>query len=363
MQRAIQPITPETFTKFKNFVVDVSSRKECGSIIFLNINKREQIFRATQLQKDLKNLEIIDLNNGLFDDPEDLGRIQNHQKATYLLLQADCLLDEKRFFLPQINQLIKQSNLSLIFFFNINITFPWNIKKLSPYHYLFQNLYHYSAYQEKDQRQFIKYLENKFVIEIPEKIKKLIVAECSGSLWLIKEAVRFYLKTKNTKKILNHQEMIFRLKTLWEELSSEEKSYLQKKVTKNSSLTRDENIIANYYKQQHFSIPLLEKYVAARLASETVIKLNSEKKIELNSVIIDSFFSQKERSALRYLLLNTSRLVNRNTLAGVIWGENNEFTDWALDQFIKRLRSKFSKLGLNKNLLKTVKNQGFIFQQ
>ena len=74
------------------------------------------------------------------------------------------------------------------------------------------------------------------------------------------------------------------------------------------------------------------------------------------------FFSRREKQLIKKLLQNKGQLVSRNTVANILRYNvtDEKYTDWALDQAIKRLRNKLLKLGLRNNLLKTVKNQGFI---
>lgn len=76
---------------------------------------------------------------------------------------------------------------------------------------------------------------------------------------------------------------------------------------------------------------------------------------------MDTFFSKREKRLLINLLKNNQKIISRDLVAQAIWGSeyDNSYTDWALDQFIRRLRNKLSSLGFAKTLIKTVKNRGF----
>lgn len=367
MKKILPPISEETFSKFNGFINDVISRNETGSVI--GLSQREQLFRVTQFlnrnNRPKKNrIKVVDLNSYLLEDSEDfkLQDLNLNETNIFLLVGADCLLKEKLSFLSFFNDLTKKNTPpSLIFFFRQNITYPWTLEKLSPYQYLLQNLYYYPAYKEKDQKQFLYYLEQKFKITIPTKVKNMICDECGGNFWLIKEAVRYFAKTKDSKGIFDHEEMNFRLQVLYNELEDKEKEAIKKIVREEQFLTDEDRIVADYFKKMNFSFPILNKFIAKQIAKEKTITLNKDKRIVVNSVVVDHFFSRKERAALRYFLSQKQKIISRDEIAAAVWGEDNSYSDWALDQFIRRLRNKYKKIGLKDDLVKTVKIKGFLF--
>lgn len=230
------------------------------------------------------------------------------------------------------------------------------LRIISSYNYLLQNIFFYPKYNQIDLKQFLFYLEQKF------KIKGLIIDQCGTNLWLIKEAVRYYAKTKDIKNIFDHQEMILRLKVIYDELEVQEKQALKKLVKQEANFTDEENTVLNYLKTTNIISPLLNKFISQQIAKENNLSLGKDKNILLNSFPIDYFFSKSERKGLRFFLTRTNMLVSREELGMTLWN-NSDFSDWALDQFIRRIRNRFIKLGLEKNLIKTKKNQGFIFSQ
>lgn len=360
MGKSIPPITEKTFLSFSNFIDEVVIRKESGSII--GLNQREQNYRLNQL-KNIKSYNVIDLKSYLLDDPEDvrLHRSKNQEQIVILINNADCLFQEKFSFLTFFNNLIKKNkNISLFFIFQHNITYPWHMKLLSSYHYLFQNLFFYPKYGEPDLKQFLSYLEDKFKHKIPVKIKKIILKECESNLWIIKEAFRYFIKTNDIKKIFTHEEIIFRLQTIFNEFEDFEKQVLKKIVRQEEKFSEDEKIIINFFKKTNFISPLLKKYIFEIASKENLLSLDADKKIILNSISVDAFFSRSEKKGLRYLLSCANKLVSRYELAKTLWSGNDNYTDWALDQFMKRLRNKLKRLGLNQNSIKTIKNQGFL---
>jgi len=61
------------------------------------------------------------------------------------------------------------------------------------------------------------------------------------------------------------------------------------------------------------------------------------------------------------LIKNTNRVVTRDELAKAIWPINTEdyYSDWAVDRLVARLRSKIADLGMTREAVKTVRNQGY----
>lgn len=361
MRKSIPPISEKTFSYFCAFVNEVTYRNESGSVI--GLSQREQGYRINQLAKN-KPFNVIDLKNNIIDDPDDLQiKVNNNKKTVLLISNADCLFEEKRSFLTYFNDLVrKNDNLSYIFLFQRNITYPWNIKVLSSYQYLFQNVLFYPKYREDDLKQFFYYLEKKFKSKVPVTIKNSITKACDSNLWLIKEAVRYYTKTRNVKKLFDHEEMIFRLKVIFDEFDEKEKQVLKKIAREEQNFTDEEKSIYKYLNKTNLLAPLLIKFIFEKTAQENILTFDKDKKIILNSISIDSFFSRSERKGLRHILSFTNKLIPRDELAKILWSDSDDYTDWALDQFIRRLRNKLKKLGLNKNLLKTIKNQGFLLK-
>ena len=79
------------------------------------------------------------------------------------------------------------------------------------------------------------------------------------------------------------------------------------------------------------------------LSDRDIKKALKDKRIVINSVVVDSFFSKKERAAFRYFLSQKKEIISREQIAKAVWGNCDSYSDWALDQFIRRLRKKYKK--------------------
>lgn len=381
-----EPITRKTFKSIVLQWIDVIKKNESESV--LNLTNREQPWRINQLLQDEDLLKQISLQHQLLiinmaslsiEEGEEFDRYlsklrdDRKDKIVLFILQADKLLTEKRPLLSYLNSLPQRNPAySILFFFQKNIFLSHYLKQLSSFSTLYQNILIYPYYGEKDRIQFISYLQKKFSVDIPKKVQNQIIDQCGGYLWLIKEAVRYFVKTHNTLALFTHEEMTLRLKIIFEEMDEVEKTALEKLVKKDYSFTQSEKQVVEHLSKIElisytantyaFTIPLFETYIREHIGKKTQIYLNELQQITVNSVQVETIFSLRERRLLKYLISNPNVIIPRNKAASPIWNQT-DYTDWALDQFIRRLRNKLLKLGLSRYLITTKKNRGFIFSQ
>jgi len=379
-------LTPETFEKVFSEWIAIANRRDCGSI--LHLPKRDQLYRVNAfiqsekiLRKCLKNYQktqiiSLDLTSQPIDDLEELEQFietkiePKSKKIILLILDADKLIDEKTSLLSSLNSLYHQiPTLSILYFFGSNITYPKLAKRLSAYTTLYQNIQIFPYLSKIDSDFFIRYLGKKLSLNLSEPIIKEIIEKCGGIAWLIKEVVRQYSKTKSPKHIFDHDELKTKITILIDEFTIDEKRVLEKIIKKNFVFSLEEEKIIRYFLQSNtlirlngklcFSSSLLEKNFREQLSEKLIIEVINGRDIFVNGVIMNSYFSKREKRLLIYFVNNKGLPISRDITSKTIWGEES-FTDWALDQFMKRLRNKLASLGFEKNFIKTIKNQGFI---
>ena len=366
------------FTPWDNAI----KSRECLSVV--NIPKRDQLYRLKEITsryRRIKNIQLIalDLKGQIIEDPYDLKTFlakkinKRAKKIALIVLDADQLLDEKNVLLSYLDILYHDNpKLILIYLFQKNITYSSFSKKLSKYTSLYQNVNIYSFFKQEEIRYFLKFIKAYFQVQIPAQLEKEILFRCGGSPWLIKEAVRHYYQTRDEKNIFDHDNMRLKLNILFQELSSEEKSLVEKIVKKDFQFLAVEKSIIRYLirtglllkKTQQFeiSIPIFKDFVKDLLNSKTQICLNHKNQLLLNGVLVEGFFSRRQKLVLRLFISNRGKILAREKVAAKIWQKDTQnYTDWALDQIIRRLRNKLVRLGLNRYLIKTVKNQGYSF--
>jgi DNA-binding response OmpR family regulator len=113
------------------------------------------------------------------------------------------------------------------------------------------------------------------------------------------------------------------------------------------------------------SVPLLHEYAKTYFSEEMSLSITKQRDIIMNNTNITSVFSPSERKLLRYLIDNKGKVISRDEIAQAVWKEKSEekYSDWAIDQLVRRVRQKIIKLGLPENTIVTKKNQGYIIAQ
>lgn len=264
-------------------------------------------------------------------------------------------------------------NMVMLFFFKKNITAPFYLKKLSHYSTLFQNIIIKKPYELDDVREFVEEVQQIFNVSVSKELQEKIIKKCQNKLWLVKEAIRYYAKTKDEEHLFDHDEMLLRIQSVINELDPWEYDVVQKVAHNELNFTPDETSILNYLLKTKFimkkdntysiAVPLIREYIDQLLQRSMQIYLDNKQNIIINNVNVNQMFSRGERELFRFLLQNQNTVISREKLAQAIWKEEyyEKYSDWALDQMVKRFRDKMGKLGLNKLTLQTKKNQGFIF--
>lgn len=384
-----QNLTPETYEKIFSEWLGIINSRECGSII--HFPKRDQLYRvhaflqSKEIQKKyLKAPQefqciLLDLTAEPIEDSSELEKFIKSQikpksnQIALFVLDADKLIDEKMSLISSLNNLYHRfPTLSILYFFGKNITYPSLTAKLSSYTTsLYQNIQIFPYLSQKDSYHFVHYLEKKLDTAIPVEVIKKIVGTCGGISWLIKQACRYYSKTKDPKHIFDHEEMRVKIHILANEFMPEEKEVLEKIIKRNFLFNPEEKHIVTYFiksntlvkknEQYYLFSPLLEDYLNEQLSKKLKIEAVNNRDLVINGVAMNNYFSKREKQLLLYLVNNKGEIIDRDSAAKIIWKENQDsYTDWALDQFILRLRKKLLSLGFEKNFIKTVKNRGFI---
>lgn len=382
------PFSQHTFEDFIEKICIAVNHEECAA--FTNLAKKDQLYRIKQIFSNLKTVNkylkqpeklqllSLDMISETIEDKFDLENflkknINNKFKKTVIfVLEADRLLEERKNLLAHIDSLYHRTKILFIFFLQKNIRLNRYSKNLSHYSTLYQNLFYFPLLEKKDIKLFLKQMEVRFQIKIDKEIENMIIDNCAGYTWLIEQAVRNYSQNQNKNEMFTNEGMLLRLKILYDEFEEEEKKVLEKILKKDQYFSDEEKLITDYFtkikllkinkKYYEITASILADYIDKIITVNTTIWINLKDQIILNNIMIDRVFSQKEKKLLKYFLSNKLRTISREEAAEAFWREKFKelYTDWALDQIIKRLRKKFASLGLHKNLIKTIKNQGYI---
>lgn len=191
------------------------------------------------------------------------------------------------------------------------------------------------------------------------KLTKLSIESVLAQDNEIKEVEQFLLSQKIVKKALGE---------IWQSLSpAEQADLIEGKF--------EEPEVAEYLeevgliKNAQIQIPLFATFISLEYAdtAKTLQKISYNEHtntISKGSTLLSDQLTSSEFRLLRYLLQNEERVIERDELIEIVWGDNKStagITDQAVDQLIFRLRRKIEEDANHPVHLQTVKGRGFKF--
>lgn len=380
------PYSLKTYEKLMKEWTAAINRNECISV--LGLERSSQLSRLEEFMSNTSFLEnhvrdykkcaffVFDLETEFVKDEGGLNEwLRKHElkglKNIIFVLSSDLLIDQKCTLLPVFEKILRKGQSLFIFFFHHNILSPKYLQIMGQHHIFFQNIQIFPLFSFHDRLLFISYLEKVFTITIPKEEKERIAKLCGGSMWFIKEAVRQYSKNPIPNQTYRHEAMNTKLRIFYEDFSPEEKNILQdislgKKPGSSESLNylTALGLIEKKRNSYLITIPIFNDYVHNLTRSNHILSLDKDNIIQ-NGMNITSFFSKRERELLIYFIKNQNKLISRDQCAEIIWKNNSDglYSDWALDQSIRRLRKKLLKLNLPKNILVSKRRKGYYLRQ
>lgn len=404
MKRAFPLVTTKLYLVEREKWLREITRGESVSVIFFP--KTDRFRRLHQMLEDREFLkkflgkkhtylfQMTDFNISLvedkFDIHEHIARQLNLSSPSRTSMKFDQWMDyfEKnniRFvlILPDAEKYLSAENkhiLSLLFdvvvshsptmsvmsFYEKDITHPQYLESVSVIKDLFESVFYYPLYPEDDTRAFVKYLEDKWEKSITSKEEEKIVSASGGHFWVAKEAVREMMNTGDWS--LEQEGMRFRLESIFSSMMLSEQSALEKIIAK-KKLTSEENHSFEHFKRLHllnntgaFSMGLLREFVEKHLFVSSEFSIQ-EGRLMLNHVPLDKLFSRKEHRVLKLLLEKNGEVVSREDIARVIWptDTDEQYSDWAIDQIITRLRKRLGTLSLPASMIVSARGKGYRF--
>ena len=375
------PLPIATTQKMFKEWISVVKRHECGSIVCLPRSDRH--YRIAQflhglrseLQSEIQWTSVSFQSFATENWDEFLKRLEENQKhqkrIVFLVKDAEWLLTAAPHLIPSLQDYVLQSNrkISFLFFFERNILDSKTSHIVAACPSLFQNVFIQSLYQRSEIVHFIRHLEQLYGFSLDTNEREEIWRQTRGYIWLTTEAVRNAHATGSLS--FDHPAMHFRLQAVWEGFTYQEQQLLLAIVrNRNISINSDETcsyvlqtgLIAKEADTRIITVPILSCYIE-KISSEHYQLTFENDSLSVNHVPVDSFFSERERGLLVYIFTHQGEVIPRDTVATVLWGENVEenYTDWGLDQAMRRLRKRLEQLGIPKQFIKTVKGKGYCY--
>lgn len=379
---------------------------ENASVIFFP--QTDRLRRLNQLFEDKVLLEsvlgrqnkylfqIIDLNINFVEDSKDFQEHVSRQLRTLRLSLEPTsfeawmdyfrknnirlvlvLMDAERYITPVSRQVFEyifyvtskySPTVSALSVFEQDITHPSFAPLHAKAHDVLENTLHYPLYSADDTLAFIRYLEEKWSVKLPKGMDRAIVNAGGGHFWLVKEAVREFVSTGSWSA--ESEGMQSRLSTIFQYLLPSEQSLLAKSGKGKKTLTSDEEHSLAFFQRMriydtngHNLVRMLGEYARKKSESHSVLTVK-ESRIFLNDVPVDKMFSKKEYRVLKGLLESGNGVISRDQIAGWIWPTKTQeqYSDWAIDQTIARLRKRLTELDMSPDVIKSVRGKGYTLE-
>lgn len=375
------PLPKETTAMMFGQWQSVIQRRECVSI--LSLPRFDRHYRAAQFvgmfdKETSKPVHCVPVSFQSFvteiwnDFKKKLDALRHPTKYTvFLVLDAEWLLTAAPHLTTHFQEYVLRPyrNVSFLFFFEHNLTLYNHLTHQCPA--LIQNVITQPLYSREAIDHFIQHMGKLYGATFTKSNRERVWEQCGGYIWLTTEAIRNLHKCGALT--FDHPEMKIRLKAIWDGFSDEEQGVLRT-IVRNQAVEDERRYCLEYFQQTQLIsevqgklqivVPILARYIQENDASELVLRLDKTGEIFSGATRVTAIFTKKQQDLIRYLLAHKKELIARETAVRLLWGEAYEetYSDWCLDQAMKRLRVKLSSLGVGGPLIRTVKGQGYMYQ-
>lgn len=205
--------------------------------------------------------------------------------------------------------------------------------------------------------------------KVPKDVREKIIQLSGGYsslarslLALANNNYKKFLKMSN-KDLYNKENVKFRLLRVYDSLSEESQKQIIRLVLEKTEKLDFSNyllktkLISKTSKNAQLFSPLFHQFVENVIHDEP-LKLKKEN-IAKFGINIEKVLSTQEKDTIKLLCKKSNKLVSREDIAMLIWGQNwtDKYSDWAIDQLIHSIRTK---LMIDRKTLKTEKGKGYV---
>lgn len=386
MSDRFDPVKTNQYLKISQQWTSFLKMKESVCVIFPYLSDRQ--FRIKQYVDSLENSELFPIIISpvlqTIDEPEDLKNLINqqlpnnlkkdtleksllNQKITIVLVitEGELLIKPEYEFLLDIFQDISLSfqNIKVLIAFDSDIFRI--IPNFSKYNLLFQNIIYYHLYSDNDIMFFIEYLCQKWQMKMPQPIRKSITYNSGGFFWLAKEACRVYRNTNTWSP--DSPSFQFRLNSIIKALSLTEKEIISAcpylKGFESSDELKHLKKISLIKKDNSVSVPKLASLIIKNKEKNKIFEIENGE-ITLKGFPLSRILSVTEYTLLKHFVSKPNNAITRDEISKILWPKNPEenYSEWAIDQAVKRLRDRLVSLKLSPTIIKSIRGIGYEFR-
>ncbi len=255
-----------------------------------------------------------------------------------------------------------------LLFCELDVTHPAYSHLLTDKTTLGQNIRIHPLYSIEDMRYFLGDICRHWNETLDPKTIQSILDYVGPHTWLIKEAARLLLSTPTlpVQSLLSQPSMQMKVAAIWNGFSGNEQLILKHIIgngptqptpqrPEHDHLYRIGILDGKPEENQHCTLPILTQYIREQMI--TAPAAVSGEHIYIGSNDISAALTKSEHLILTLLIEANGSIVPREAVATAVWGD--DYTDWALDRLISRLRKKLGSLSIDPSTLVTLKKRGF----
>lgn len=296
-------------------------------------------------------------------------RSRKFDQTVFFIIDGEWMIRSMSVVFGQVQQYLMRvgRSVSILWFIESDILAPLYTSLVTICPSIIQNIIYDQQHDPATVYHFIRHMERVYGSSLNEKDRREIISLCGGHLWIVSEAIRH---AHDCGKVsFDHDTMKYRIHRLWDGFSQHEQHVLKSIIrersilsTHNASLAFLKNLRLVIPKDDSYviTLPLLEKHIINVIAEQHHLTIGDEGQLYINDVCVDRQFTGREIEILKVLLSMPGQIVSRDMLAKALWKDEWEehFSDWALDQALRRLREKLRAVGMVKPFFQTVKGKG-----
>jgi len=291
--------------------------------------------------------------------------LENQDTSTGIIIdnaEMLCRPDREHVF-AEVSSYVKLHSIPALFFFEL---FPDQYAKIASVGHdttYYQNILYYPLHNRASMNAFIYFLERYWSFTLPKALWEPIFQETGGYLWLAKEIVRQYRQNKSVlDEIIHSRSYDWKIHHLWERFGDSMHDAISDAFHHPGS---DDVMQESYIGETLLWNTELEDnmpgFIKRILISENEHILSADRHtIRYSGLDISHLFSYEERSVLLLLISKKNLIVPRDELAKARWGDKwtDQYSDWAIDQAMYRIRKKLAEVDKTL-LLRSYRKKGY----
>jgi hypothetical protein len=234
-----------------------------------------------------------------------------------------------------------------------------------PFRSLFQNTSELPLYSDSETLYFASHLCSRWHFKLSKNTLLYIVQEAGGILLLAKAGVRIAVKenlnrlSQIQKVTRSHPDYLLQIRFFLSRLTERQREIL-KKIANLSPV--EDSLELDHLESMRIIEKTLQGWQVRSLALQNFLR---DKTVSVDRIIKtvrgSETLSSREKKIVLKLIGKNGDILSRDEIADIIWKEKkyDQFSDWAIDKTISRIRKKIDKIpSLSELTIETRKKKG-----